>query len=95
MRQGYLRQEGLRYPILAITDVGREVMHDRVQARLGSWEPTTSRRSRKEPADRTLATRPLPGRGRRAAAGLTRMADTQIEGAGSSAVYHLLGPHAG
>ena len=35
IRQGYLRQEGLRYPVLAITDEGREIMHDRVQAQAG------------------------------------------------------------
>jgi ATP-dependent DNA helicase RecQ len=44
--QGYLRQEGLRYPVLAITEAGREVMHDRAQARLGSWEPARARRTR-------------------------------------------------
>jgi len=48
IRQGYLRQEGLRYPVLAITDLGREIMHNRIQARLGSWEPAVSRRSRKD-----------------------------------------------
>ncbi len=39
VRQGYIRQEGLRYPVLAITDTGREVMHNRTQAQLGEWEP--------------------------------------------------------
>ena len=53
VRRGYLRQEGLRYPVLAITELGREVMHDREQARLGSWERSSSRKARKEPASRT------------------------------------------
>jgi len=48
IRQGYLRQEGLRYPVLAITDTGRQIMHNRAQARLGSWEPTIPRKSRRE-----------------------------------------------
>jgi ATP-dependent DNA helicase RecQ len=49
IRQGYLRQEGLRYPVLAITDSGREVMHNRALAHLGFWEPAPSRKSRKDP----------------------------------------------
>ena len=52
VRQGYLRQEGLRYPVLAITPEGREVMHNRTQARLGSWEPTSAKKSRKDRAER-------------------------------------------
>jgi ATP-dependent DNA helicase RecQ len=52
IRQGYLRQEGLRYPVLAVTDLGREVMHNRAQARLGSWEPAGARASRPEPPPR-------------------------------------------
>jgi ATP-dependent DNA helicase RecQ len=50
VRHGYLRQDGLRYPVVAITDSGREVMHDRSVARLepGSWEPAPTRRSRKD-----------------------------------------------
>ena len=52
IRQGYLRQEGLRYPVLAITAQGREVMHNRVQARLGSWEPVRASKSRKDPSER-------------------------------------------
>jgi ATP-dependent DNA helicase RecQ len=55
VRQGYLRQEGLRYPVLTITEEGREVMHNRAQARLGSWEPTPARKSRKVPAERPPA----------------------------------------
>ena len=50
IRQGYLRQEGLRYPVLAITDAGREVMHNRAQARLGSWEPAVPKKSRQRSA---------------------------------------------
>jgi ATP-dependent DNA helicase RecQ len=46
IRQGYLRLDGLRYPVVAITDLGREVMHDRQRARLASWEPVRTRRSR-------------------------------------------------
>jgi ATP-dependent DNA helicase RecQ len=49
IRQGYLRQEGLRYPILAITQEGREIMHNRARARLGSWEPASSGKRRKDP----------------------------------------------
>jgi ATP-dependent DNA helicase RecQ len=52
IRQGYLRQEGLRYPVLAITQEGREIMHDRARARLGPWEPARSRRNRGEPPRR-------------------------------------------
>ncbi|MFI5460757.1 MAG: RecQ family ATP-dependent DNA helicase [Isosphaerales bacterium] len=48
IRQGYLRQEGLRYPVLAITDLGREIMHNRAQAQLGSWEPALSKKSHKD-----------------------------------------------
>ena len=55
IRQGYLRQEGLRYPVLAITETGREVMHNRAQARLGSWEPAVPRKSA-----RMRGRRPLP-----------------------------------
>jgi ATP-dependent DNA helicase RecQ len=52
VRRGYLRQEGLRYPVLAITEQGREVMHNREQARLGSWERASSKKARREPAVR-------------------------------------------
>ena len=55
IRQGYLRQEGLRYPVLAITADGREIMHDRAQARLGSWEPVRSTKGRKDPPERPTA----------------------------------------
>jgi ATP-dependent DNA helicase RecQ len=37
--------------VLAITQEGREVMHDRTQARLGSWQPPAPRRARKDSAD--------------------------------------------
>jgi ATP-dependent DNA helicase RecQ len=47
VRQGYLKQEGLRYPLLSLTDPGREVMHNRQQARLGDWQPREPKRSRK------------------------------------------------
>jgi len=46
VRQGYLRQEGLRYPVLAITEKGREVMHNRAWAQLGPWQPTATKKSR-------------------------------------------------
>jgi ATP-dependent DNA helicase RecQ len=51
VRHGYLRQEGLRYPVVAITNSGREVMHNRSVARLasGSWEPAPRQRLRREP----------------------------------------------
>jgi ATP-dependent DNA helicase RecQ len=52
IRQGYLRQEGLRYPVLMVTDEGREVMYDRVRARLGSWQPAAAKKSRQDPAAR-------------------------------------------
>jgi ATP-dependent DNA helicase RecQ len=55
IRQGYLRQEGLRYPMLAITPQGREIMHNRAQARLGSWEPVRSRKGRNDPPKRPPA----------------------------------------
>jgi ATP-dependent DNA helicase RecQ len=45
VRQGYLRQEGLRYPLLAITELGREVMHNRTIAQLGSWQPAPTRKT--------------------------------------------------
>jgi ATP-dependent DNA helicase RecQ len=50
--RGYLRQEGLRFPVLAITDSGREVMHNREQARLGSWERAGAKKTRREPTPR-------------------------------------------
>jgi ATP-dependent DNA helicase RecQ len=55
VRQGYLRQEGLRYPLLAITDLGREVMHNRTVARLGSWQPAPTR---KTPRDKPTSEAP-------------------------------------
>jgi ATP-dependent DNA helicase RecQ len=61
IRQGYLRQEGLRYPILAITAQGREVMHNRARARLGSWEPVRAIRRRKDQRERPQSVGvPLP-----------------------------------
>ena len=48
IRQGYLRQEGLRYPVLTLTETGREIMHNRARARLGSWERTRSKKDRKD-----------------------------------------------
>jgi ATP-dependent DNA helicase RecQ len=59
VRQGYLRQEGLRYPVLAITDLGREVMHNRLQARIGPWEPQLSTVSLSEDPAPSAST-PLP-----------------------------------
>jgi ATP-dependent DNA helicase RecQ len=49
VRQGYLRQEGLRYPVLAISAEGRDVMHNRAQARLGPWQPAAAKRVRPAP----------------------------------------------
>jgi ATP-dependent DNA helicase RecQ len=49
VRQGYLRTEGLRYPVVAITPEGREVMHNRTVARLGSWRPVAAKKSRTAP----------------------------------------------
>ncbi len=48
VRQGYLRQEGLRYPVLGITEIGREIMHNRAIAQLSSWKPASARKARKE-----------------------------------------------
>jgi ATP-dependent DNA helicase RecQ len=50
IRHGYLRQEGLKYPVLAITPEGREVMHNRMVARLGSGPPRIKRQARSEPS---------------------------------------------
>jgi ATP-dependent DNA helicase RecQ len=50
VRQGYLRQEGLRYPVVAVTAEGREVMHNRAVARLGAWQPTVSKKFRPDPS---------------------------------------------
>jgi ATP-dependent DNA helicase RecQ len=67
VRQGYLRQEGLRYPVLAITAEGREVMHNRTVARLGESQPAVAtRRSRNEapagpPPVRAVPTDEQPG----------------------------------
>src|SRR5271166_3715155 len=43
-------QEGLRYPVLAVTAEGREVMHNRATARLGAWQPAVAKKFRREPA---------------------------------------------
>ena len=59
IRQGYLRQEGLRYPVLAITDLGREIMHNRERARLGSWQPALPEEI---PQGSAGPTEPLPSR---------------------------------
>ena len=61
IRQGYLRQEGLQYPVLVLTDEGREVMYDRTRARLGSWQPAVPKKSRHDPPVRRAAspTQPL------------------------------------
>jgi ATP-dependent DNA helicase RecQ len=47
VRQGYLRQDGLRYPVLEITDQGRDVMLNRQQAELGNWQPRQRKQRRK------------------------------------------------
>ncbi len=53
IRQGYLKQEGLRYPVLALTDEGRAVMLNQTQAKLGEWEPKApSKRRPLSPAGR-------------------------------------------
>ena len=96
IRQGYLRQEGLRYPVLAITDLGREIMHNRAQARLGSWEPAVSRKIAQGSAGaRAAGFAALPMRRTcRTARGAPRLALPQIQGDGSSALHAFLGPHA-
>jgi ATP-dependent DNA helicase RecQ len=60
IRQGYLRQEGLRYPMLAITAEGREVMHNRVVARLGTWQPSIPKKFRAEPPTGQAAAHAVP-----------------------------------
>lgn len=62
IRQGYLRQEGLRYPVVGITEEGRAVMQNRTQARLVSWEPKTTR-ARRRTSKNSLAHRQV-GEGR-------------------------------
>ena len=49
VRQGYLQQGGLRYPVLSLSAEGRDVMHDRQRARLSSAAsaPEESRPRRK------------------------------------------------
>ncbi|HVO33354.1 MAG TPA: RecQ family ATP-dependent DNA helicase [Elusimicrobiota bacterium] len=54
IRGGYLRQDGLRYPTVAITPEGRDVMHNRAQAKLpetrtDSREPRTEKKQRQPP----------------------------------------------
>ena len=95
IRQGYLRQEGLRYPVLAITAEGREVMHNRAVARLGyvAAEPS-QRRPRIEPPSGQTSLAPfqpksMPSSARRFAAG-----DRQGQRDGRSALYAFLGPNA-
>jgi ATP-dependent DNA helicase RecQ len=51
VRQGYLRQEGLRYPVLSLTDAGREVMHNRTVARLRSWMAAPQRKRTPAPPE--------------------------------------------
>ena len=95
IRQGYLRQEGLRYPVLAITDAGREVMHNRVVARLGSWQPAVAKKSRPEPpAVRTPAPALAAGEHAGLRAALRALALGQGQRAGSSALHAVLGPNA-
>jgi ATP-dependent DNA helicase RecQ len=60
IRQGYLRQEGLRYPMLAITAEGREVMHNRVVARLGTWQPSIPKKFRAEAPTGQAAAHAVP-----------------------------------
>jgi ATP-dependent DNA helicase RecQ len=60
IRQGYLRQEGLRYPVLAITADGREVMHNRTVARLGAWQSAVAKKSRPEQPKAQTHIRPVP-----------------------------------
>jgi ATP-dependent DNA helicase RecQ len=55
VRRGYLHQEGLRYPMLAITNLGREVMHNRVVARLGTWKPVPRKQRRPVAAEQPAA----------------------------------------
>jgi ATP-dependent DNA helicase RecQ len=59
IRQGYLRQEGLRYPVLAITAEGRDVMHNRSIARLGSWLPAAAKKVRAAPAGGDVPSAPV------------------------------------
>jgi ATP-dependent DNA helicase RecQ len=47
VRHGYLRQEGLQYPVLAVTEQGLDVMHNRRRAELGEWQPRPRKKRRK------------------------------------------------
>jgi len=49
VRQGYLEQEGLRYPTLRLTEPGRAVMANRAMAVVPDWN-TSSARAKKERA---------------------------------------------
>ena len=94
VRSGYLRQEGLRYPVLAITDLGREVMHNRAQAASGFVGAPDFQSRACRPAVACRAFRPT-GRTRRPARGAPRLASPQIARDGSSALRDFLGSNAG
>ena len=95
IRQGYLRQEGLRYPVLAITAEGREVMHNRAVGAAGFMAA-----GRREEVPSRAAGGPRPGSRRshggtcRAARGAARLAIPQSPRDGGSALHAFLGPHA-
>ncbi len=95
VRQGYLRQEGLRYPVLAITDAGREIMHNRAVARLGSWQPAPPRQPRREPL---VARAPISEHAMEEHAELREALRAwrlpQSQGDGRSALHAFLGPYA-
>ncbi len=95
IRQGYLRQEGLRYPVLAITPEGREVMHNRTVARLGSWKPAATARFGTAPiADAGSFGHDCSRRAGRAPGGTPRLALPQVQRDGRSALHAVLGPNA-
>ena len=95
VRQGYLRQDGLRYPVLAITDRGREVMHNRAVRGWDRWQPARSKKpaTSRRPADPATAAAPPEQAGLREALREWRLAE--ISGNGRSALHAILGPHAG
>jgi ATP-dependent DNA helicase RecQ len=64
VRQGYLRQEGLQYPVLALTEQGLDVMYNRRRAELGEWQPRSrKKRSKKGVSGVPLASTAAPADG--------------------------------
>ena len=92
IRQGYLRQEGLRYPMLAVTDEGREIMHDRTKARLGDWQPSKKHEKRSQKQHHFPQRR--RGHAIGTARGLAKLAASEIPPIEHAALPAFLGPDA-